>query len=53
MPNLDQALSEARVDRKGDLHKQLIEFGGAAKVGWTIQVEYEPLNPMANKQPFE
>ena len=53
VPYLDQALSGARVDCARDLHKQLIEFGGASKVWMTIQFEYEPVNPMANKQPFE
>ena len=52
MPDLDQALSGARLDCGQDLHKQLIEFGGAAKVWMTVQVEYEPVNPLANKQPF-
>ena len=52
-PDLDQALSGARLDCGRDLHKQLIEFGGAAKVWMTVQVEYEPINSMANKQPFE
>ena len=53
MPDLDQALSGARLDCGRDLHKQLIEFGGAAKVWMTVQVEYESVNPIANKQPFE
>ena len=53
LPDLDQALAGARVDCARDLHKQLIEFGGAAKVWMTIQVEYEPVNLLANKQPFE
>ena len=53
VPDLDQALSGARLDCGRDLHKQLIEFGGAAKVWITVQVEYEPVNPLANKQPFE
>ena len=53
MPDPDQALSEARLDCGRDLHKQLIEFGGAAKVWMTVQVEYEPVNPLANKQPFK
>ena len=53
VPDLDQALSEARLDCGRDLHKQLIEFGGAAKVWMTIQVEYEVVNPLANTQPFE
>ena len=52
-PDLDQALSGARLDCGRDLHKLLIEFGGAAKVWMTIQVEYEPVNPFANKQPFK
>ena len=52
-PDLDQELSGARLDCGRDLHKQLIEFGGAAKVWMTVQVEYEPVNPMANKQRFE
>ena len=53
MPDLDQALSGARLDSGRDLHKQLIEFGGAAKVWITVQVEYEPVNHLANKKPFE
>ena len=53
MPDLDQALSEAMLDCERDLHKQLIEFGGAAKVWLTVKVEYEPVIPLANKQPFE
>ena len=53
MPDLDKALPVARVDFGRDLHKQLIEFGGAAKVWMTVQVEYEPVNPLANEQPFE
>ena len=32
VPDLDQALSGARVDCGLDLHKILIDFGGAAKV---------------------
>ena len=52
-PDLEEALSGARLDCKRDLHKQLIEFGGAAKVWMTVQVEYEPVNFMANKQRFE
>ena len=51
-PDLDQALPGARLDCILDLHKQLIEFNGAAKVWMTIQVEYVPVNPWANKQPF-
>ena len=53
MPDLDQALSGARLNCGQDLHKQLIEFGGAAKVWMTFQVEYEPVNPLASKQSFE
>ena len=52
-PDLDQAVSGTRLDCKRDVHKQLIEFGGAAKVWLTVQVEYEPVNPMVNKQRFE
>ena len=52
MPDLDQALSGARLDCEWDLHKQLIEYGGAAKVWMTVQVEYEPVNPLGNKEPF-
>ena len=37
-PDLDQALSRARLDCGRNLHKQLIEFNGAAKVWMTIQV---------------
>ena len=51
--DLDQALTGARLDCGRDLHKQLIEFGGAAKVWMTVLVEYEPINPMANNKPFE
>ena len=53
MPDFDQALAVARVDCGRDLHKQLIEFGEAAKVWMTVQVEYEPVNFLANKRPFE
>ena len=53
MPDLDQALSGASLDCGRDLHKQLIEFGGAAKVWMTVQVEYKPVNPLANKPPFK
>ena len=51
--DLDQTLSGARVDCGRDMHKQLIEFGGAAKVWMAVQVDYEPVNLLANKQPFE
>ena len=53
VPDLDQALSGARLDCGRDLHKQLIEFGGAAKVWMTVLVKYEPVNPLANKEPFK
>ena len=53
VPDLDQALSGARLDCARDLHKQLIEFGVAAKVWMTVQVEYELVNPLTNKQRFE
>ena len=36
-----------------DFYKQLIDFGGAAKVWMTVQFEYEPVNPLTNKQPIE
>ena len=52
-PDLAKALQGAWVDCGLDLHKQLIEFGGVAKVWMTVLVEYEPVNPMANKQPVE
>ena len=48
MPDLDQTLSVARLDCGQDLHKQLIEFGGAAKVWMTVLFEYESVNPLAN-----
>ena len=51
--DLNQAISGARLDCEQDVHKQLIEFGKAAKVWTTVQVEYEPVNPLANKQPFK
>ena len=53
LPDLDQALSGARIDCGRDFHKQLIEFGGAAKVRMTVQIEYERVNPLVNKQPFK
>ena len=53
--DIDQALSEARVDCVRDLHKQLFAkfgvCGNSSSV--TVLVEDEPANPMANKQPFE
>ena len=30
-----------------------MEFGGAAKLWMTVQVKYEPVNPLANKRPVE
>ena len=53
VPDLDQALSGARLDCGQDLHKQLIEYGGATKVWMTVQVEYEQINPLANQEPFD
>ena len=53
VPDLEQPRSGARIDCGRDIHKQLIEFGGAAKVWMTVKVEYERINPMANKQPFK
>ena len=53
VPDLDKALYGARLDCGRDLHKQLIEFGGAVKVWMTVQVEYEPVNLLAHKQPFK
>ena len=53
VPDLYKARSGARVDCRRDLHNQLIEFGGAAKVWMTVLVKYEPVNPLANTQPFE
>ena len=44
-PDLDQALSGAWVDCGFDIDKQLMEFGGAAKVWITVQVRYEPAKP--------
>ena len=52
-PDLNKALQGSWIDCGLDLHKQLIEFGGAAKVWMTVLVEYEPVNPMVNKQPFD
>ena len=40
VPDLAQALAGARLDCARDFHKQLIEFGGAAKAWMTIQMEY-------------
>ena len=51
--DLDQALSGARLDCGRDLHKQLIKYGKAGKVWMTVQVEYELVNPFANKEAFE
>ena len=49
-PNLDQALNGSWVDSALDLHNQLIEFGGAAKVWITVQVQYEPTKPESDKR---
>ena len=48
--DLDQALSGALVDCVFDIDKQLIEFGGAAKVWITVQVRYEPAKPETDKR---
>ena len=40
VPYLDQALYGIRLDCGRDLHKQLLEYGVAAKVWMTVQVEY-------------
>ena len=53
MPDLDKALSGAWLDCGQDLYKQLSEFGGAVKVLVTVQVAYEPVKPMANKELFK
>ena len=53
MPDFDQALYKGKLDCGMDLYKQLIEFGGAAKVWMTVLVVYEPVNSQANMQPFE
>ena len=52
-PDLDQARSGAILDGAKDLHKQLIDCNGAAKVWMTLLVEFEPFNHLANKVPFE
>ena len=49
VPNLDFSISGARLDCVRNLHKARIEFGKAAKVLMTVLVEYEPVNPLANK----
>ena len=48
VPDLDQALSEAKVDCDRDLNKQLIEFCGPYKVWMTVLLKYEQVNSMAN-----
>ena len=53
VPDLDQALSGARLDCAKNLHKHLIVNGGATKVWMTLLMEYEPVNRLANKVPFE
>ena len=52
VPDFDQAFSGAKLDCARDLNKQLIEFNGATKVWMTVQVEYEQVNPLANKPPL-
>ena len=52
VPDFYQALYGARLDCERDLHKQLIDYNEAAKVWMTVQVEYEPVKPLANKVPF-
>ena len=49
LPDLDQAIFGDRLNCGLDLHKQLIDYGGAAKVWMTVQVEYEQVNSMAKK----
>ena len=41
------------LDCKRDRHKQLIMLAKTAIMWTTVQVEYEPVNPLANKQPFK
>ena len=53
MPDLDKALSGAWLDCGQEVHKQLCEFSGAVKVWVTVQMAYEPVKPMAYKEPFE
>ena len=53
MPDLDHAISEATLDCMRNFYKTLIEFGETAKVRMTVHVEYEPVNSLANKKPFE
>ena len=51
--DIDQVFSGARVGCGQDLHQTLIEYGGAAKVWITVQVDYEPVNLLANTVPFK
>ena len=53
VPDLDKALSGAWLDFGQDLHKHLSEFSGAVIVWVTVQVAYEPVKLMANREPFE
>ena len=48
--NLDKAFNGSWVDCGFDLHNQLEEFGGAAKVWITVLVRYEPANPDTDKR---
>ena len=52
VPDFDKALSWGRVDCGRDLQHQLIEYGESAKVSMTVQVEYELVIPVANKEQF-
>ena len=51
--DFDQVLAEAKVDCGRDLHNQLIEYGGAAKVWTTSHVKLKPVNFLANKRLFK
>ena len=53
VPDLDHTLSLAKVYCARKVYKQLIEFGGAVQMWITVLVEYEPVNFLANTQPFE
>ena len=50
VPDLDEALSGCWVDCGSDLHNQLEQFDGAAKVWITVQVRYEPAKPETDKR---
>ena len=49
-PDLDLSLIGALVDCGSDIHIQLVEFGVAAKVWITVQVQYEPAKPDTDKR---